>query len=63
MGKLDGNAYYLACYEDVAEGETAVAPAAVDPAAYMSEIEEFITKATVSWAGYTNMIVSAKFNH
>lgn len=61
MGKLNGNAYFIACYEDVAEGETAAAPAAVDVGTYLSELEEYITKPTVSWADETDLIVSAKF--
>lgn len=61
MGKLAGKPFFIACYEDVAEGETAVAPAAVDPAAYLTAMEEFITKPTYSWANFDDLIVSSRF--
>lgn len=62
VGKLNGVAWSLTCWETPAEGVTATQPADVDPDAYLSEIEALITKENVTWKDDQNLFVSPKFN-
>lgn len=56
-------AFSVQCWNEPASGETASAPAMVDAAAYMTDIEGLITKTTVNWDGVDNMIVSPRYNY
>ena len=62
IGRIGGVAYSINCWTAVAEGETATAPANVDPAQYMTDIEDLITKTTYNWDGRNDIIVSPKFD-
>lgn len=62
LGKLNTKPWSLECWADVADGGTPVAPETVDPAAYLTAVEDLITKTTVSWEAENNLIVSPKFN-
>lgn len=62
MGRIANVAYIVSCWTEVAAGETPAAPSNSDPATYMTEIEDLITKTTMNWDGNEDMIVSPKFN-
>jgi hypothetical protein len=62
LGRIGGVAYSINCWTAVAEGETPAAPANVDPAQYMIDVETLITKTTYNWDGINDLIVSPKFN-
>lgn len=55
MGRIGGVAYSINCWTKVADGETASAPADVDPAQYMTDVEALITKTTYNWDGMDNL--------
>lgn len=62
LGKLNGVAFSVNCWEDPAEGVTATRPAAVDVATYLTQIEDLITKDNFSFKDATNLLISPKFN-
>ena len=48
-GRLNGKPFAVQCWETPADGATAVAPATVDAADWMTKLEDLITKTTVTW--------------
>lgn len=71
-GRLGGKAFSIQCWADPAEGATAVAPAAVDPAAIVTALDGLITKpVTHDWNDNTqeskpalpDLLISPRFRY
>lgn len=61
MGKLDGKSWYANCWETPAADATATQPADVDTDDYLTKMEDFITKETVSFADIQQLFISPKY--
>lgn len=59
MGKFDGDPFFAVCFDDVADGETAVQPdTPEDIAGQLAAVEAIITKTTYKFEDELNLVVS-----
>lgn len=63
IGRMNNIPFAVQCWEAPADGATAVAPAKVDAAAWMTSIEDLITKSGENWDSITDILVSPRFDY
>jgi hypothetical protein len=58
LGRINSTPFSVECWVTPSDGSTATPPATVDPAAYLTAIEDLITEFNDNWDGIENILVS-----